>query len=102
MAELAGDQSKAWRDLDVAILHKLFLERHMAPHVDGELHPAYAARGREVMAALRAGQCQLAVMLQGTPLAAVKEIALAKDVMPHKSTYFYPKLATGMVIKPLE
>ena len=41
-------------------------------------------------------------VLQSTPLPAVEAIARAGAVMPHKSTYFYPKLATGIVLKPLE
>ena len=102
MDELAPDQCPAWRGLDVSVLQKVFLERHIFPHVAGEGHPGYSAYGREVIDALTGGRCQLAAMLQGTPLSAVKEIALAKAVMPHKSTYFYPKLATGMVLKPLQ
>ena len=74
----------------------------MAPHVTGDFHPAYTADGREALAALRDGGCQLAAMLQSTPLSAVRDIALARAFMPHKSTYFYPKLATGMVLKPLQ
>ena len=41
-------------------------------------------------------------MLQSAPLSAIEEVALARMVMPHKSTYFHPKLATGMVLKPLQ
>jgi len=44
----------------------------------------------------------LGVFLQATPLEAVERVALAGAAMPHKSTYFYPKLATGMVLKGLE
>ena len=101
MDKLAPQEHPIWRTLDVAVLHRLFLEQYIAPHVTGELHPSYTAFGREVMAALREGACQMAVLLQGTPLPAVRDIALARAVMPHKSTYFYPKLATGMVLKPL-
>jgi uncharacterized protein (DUF1015 family) len=41
------------------------------------------------------------MVLQGTPLSAVEAVAVAGEAMPHKSTYFYPKLATGWVLKPL-
>ena len=44
---------------------------------------------------------QLAVILQPTPLESVMDVALADEVMPPKSTFFYPKLATGLVIHPL-
>ncbi len=101
MARLAPQQNDTWRQLDVAILHEAFLGAHVAPRCGDSMAVTYTAYGREVVDALRGGECQLAVMLQSTPLAAVKEIALAHAVMPPKSTYFYPKLATGMVLKPL-
>jgi uncharacterized protein (DUF1015 family) len=43
----------------------------------------------------------LAVMVPSTPIEAVKEIALANQTMPQKSTYFYPKVASGIVIHSL-
>ena len=101
MDKLAPQEHPIWRSLDVAILHRFFLDQYVAPHLGGEVHPSYTAFGREALAALKDSACQIAVLLQGTPLPAVRDIALAKAVMPHKSTYFYPKLATGMVIKPL-
>ena len=41
------------------------------------------------------------MMPRPTPLNAMDEIGQSAEVMPQKSTYFYPKLATGMVINPL-
>lgn len=97
---LAPDQTDTWRGLDVAILHRFFLEEHLGRQA-GELQVGYTAHGDEAVEALRSGDAQLVAMLQGTPLADVRAIALDRAVMPHKSTYFYPKLATGMVLKPL-
>jgi len=57
----------------------------------------FAANG----GACRAGRAQLAVCLKGIPIEAVEAIARLGSSMPHKSTYFYPKIATGMVLKPL-
>ena len=62
----------------------------------------YTPDGNLARQAVGEGRAQLAICLQGTPLSAVEQIALAGATMPHKSTYFYPKLATGMVLKPLE
>jgi len=101
MARRAPAQSDTWRQLDVAILHEALLTPHVAPHCPDSMTVTYTAHGREVIDALRDGTCQLAAMLQSTPLSAVKDIALAHAVMPPKSTYFYPKVATGMVLKPL-
>ncbi len=102
MVEQAPDECDTWRGLDVAILHTFFLDAHILPHVSVTQHLGYTAKGDQVHDALTSGACQMAAILPGTPLAAVRDIALAKAVMPHKSTYFFPKLATGMVLKPLE
>jgi uncharacterized protein (DUF1015 family) len=40
-------------------------------------------------------------MLRPTPIEAVREVAAAGETMPPKSTYFFPKLATGIVFNPL-
>ena len=50
---------------------------------------------------MRQARAQLAALLNPTPPAQVRDVALASDRMPQKSTYFYPKLITGLVINPL-
>ena len=102
MRDAAGDQPDAWRELDVAILHKLILEKALAPWRQGELQIEYTPDGQGALAACAVGKAQLGVLLTGTPIEAVEAVARAGAVMPHKSTYFYPKLATGMVLMPLE
>ena len=44
---------------------------------------------------------QIALLLKSTPLGALEQLGQHGEVMPQKSTFFYPKLATGMVINPL-
>ncbi len=102
MDELAGDHCPAWRRLDVAVLHRLLIERHLASNWTDASSIRYLAAGPAALSAVRTGDADLTVFLQGTPLSAVETIALAGEVMPHKSTYFYPKPATGMVLYPLE
>ncbi|MFW6155024.1 MAG: DUF1015 family protein [Planctomycetota bacterium] len=102
MAALAPDQPEVWRQLDVAILHRLFLDRHILKHVPAGTHLGYTAYGAEVVEGLKSGDYTLAAILRSTPLQSIIDVARAKAVMPHKSTFFYPKLATGMVLKPLE
>ena len=102
MVAAAPDQTDAWRDLDVAVLHKLIIDTALNPWRTGQLHVDYTPDGQSVLAACRRGRAQLGICLQATPLKAVEQIALSGASMPHKSTYFYPKLATGMVLKPLE
>jgi len=102
MDRVAGDRPEAWRELDVAILHRLLIDDYLADNKTNEMFIEYLADGRAALSAVKSGQADLAVFLQATPLDAVRDIALAGDVMPHKSTYFYPKPATGMVLYPLE
>ena len=98
MQRVAADEIPAWRELDVAILHRLVIDDVLGA---GDAAIDYLADGAAALAEARDGSADLVVLMQGTPLAAVSEIALAGCVMPHKSTYFYPKLATGMVLQPL-
>ncbi len=102
MQAAAPDKCDAWCRLDVAILHKLIIDQALMPWRTDNLFIEYTPDGKAVLAACRSGRAQLGVCLQGTPLQAVQDIALAGQSMPHKSTYFYPKLATGMVLKPLQ
>lgn len=102
MDAVAPDEVPAWRSLDVAILHKLALERHLGGFGFGGAKTEYTPDGAKAAEAATSGQAQLVVLLAGTPISAVREIALAGAVMPHKSTYFYPKPSTGVVIYPLE
>jgi uncharacterized protein (DUF1015 family) len=102
----SGDDhhSDAWRALDVAVLHELVLDRALgvtAPAIQAGQHVTYTRDASAAAAAVRQGHAQLAVLLNPTPPAQVRDVARAGDRMPQKSTYFYPKLITGLVINPL-
>jgi uncharacterized protein (DUF1015 family) len=96
-------KSDAWRQLDVAILQRYLLDEVIAP----KFAPRDMTRGYTADAAAIAGQVdgskyQIAVLLKSTPIGALEQLGRHQEVMPQKSTFFYPKLATGMVINPLE
>ena len=55
----------------------------------------------EVDQAVRTRSCQLAVLVPPTPMRQVVQIAGNGERMPPKSTYFYPKLLSGLVFNPL-
>jgi len=55
----------------------------------------------EALANLDAGDYQAAFILRPTPVAQVRAVAAAGETMPPKSTYFFPKLLTGIVFNPL-
>lgn len=102
----AGDDhhTDAWRALDVAVLHELVLDRALginAAAVQAGEHVTYTRDASAAADAVRQARAQLAALLNPTPPAQVRDVALASDRMPQKSTYFYPKLITGLVINPL-
>jgi uncharacterized protein (DUF1015 family) len=86
------------------VLHELVLDRALgvtAPAIQAGQHVTYTRDASAAAAAVRQGHAQLAVLLNPTPPAQVRDVARAGDRMPQKSTYFYPKLITGLVINPL-
>ena len=102
MLAAAPAESDAWRALDVAVLHKLIIDRALEPWRTRDVFIEYTPDAMAVLAACRSERAQLGICLQGTPIESVEAIANEGRSMPHKSTYFYPKPATGTVLKPLE
>jgi uncharacterized protein (DUF1015 family) len=102
MRRLEPDHSDAWRDLDVAILQRYLIEEVIARHFsEGTMTRGYSAIDTEVGPRVDSGEFQCALLVQPTPIRALADLGEHGEVMPQKSTYFYPKLATGLVIAPL-
>jgi uncharacterized protein (DUF1015 family) len=101
---LEPNQSDAWRRLDVAILQRYFLDEVLQPKFAGgrELTKGYTAYGNEIVPQVNGDKYQIALLLRSTPLGALEQLAKHNEVMPQKSTFFYPKVATGMTIHSLE
>ena len=92
----AGGRSDEWKALDVSILHQLILEK--ALHISGrEGNIAYAQDPKEAIQKVDRSDYRLAFFLNPTKISQVEAIARKKELMPHKSTYFYPKLLSGLV-----
>jgi uncharacterized protein (DUF1015 family) len=103
LKSLEPKHSDAWRRLDVAVLQRYLLDEVLQPKFAGgrELTKTYVSDAKLVVPQTDGVKNQIAFLLQPTPLAALEELGKANEVMPAKSTYFYPKLATGMLINPL-
>lgn len=102
MAE-AG-HSDAWKELDVSVAHTLILEdllQLQAADLTAGQHVRYTHEASEALTAVPEGKAQVALLLNSTRVRQICEIAEADDQMPQKSTYFYPKLITGLVLNPL-
>jgi uncharacterized protein (DUF1015 family) len=93
--------SPAQRGLDVVLLHKLLIEKCLkitAEAVTAEQNISYVRDMNEAIAAVDRGEAQMACLLNPVRVQEVVDIALGGDVMPQKSTDFYPKLLSGLVI----
>ena len=103
LKELEPNQSDAWRQLDVAILQRYLLDEVLQPEFAApkELTKGYTADPKAIAKLVNGKAYQIALMLRPTPLPALEELGRHDEVMPQKSTYFYPKLATGLVMNPL-
>ncbi len=107
------DQSQAWRSLDVAIIQHLIVDEICSPELNNGEPVKWAfphsidevlalGRGEETGSSIAGGgKPQLAIIVRPTPLEAVRDISRAGELMPQKSTFFYPKLATGLWLNPL-
>ncbi|HWP95841.1 MAG TPA: DUF1015 domain-containing protein [Syntrophomonadaceae bacterium] len=101
---LPQEKSPAWKDLDVAILDNLVLDQIL--HIGEEERRnqdnlAYTRSEKWLVEQVDAGQYQLGLILNATRVQEIVDVANARDKMPQKSTYFYPKLITGLIINNL-
>ncbi|GHO84611.1 DUF1015 domain-containing protein [Dictyobacter formicarum] len=96
--------SEAWNSLDVAMVQHVILETLLhitAEDVAAGKHIRYMHDTQHALQALSNKDAQAIILLNGIPFRQVRDVALADDRMPQKSTYLYPKLITGLVINPL-
>jgi uncharacterized protein (DUF1015 family) len=105
LADLLPDVAPAQHQLDVVLLHRLLLERGLgvtANDVERGKYIAYEREMDEGIAAVDRGEAQMACLLNPVRVEKVCELALAGQVLPQKSTDFYPKLLSGMAIYCLD
>lgn len=101
LAEVAGDRSEEWRSLGVSLLHRLVVESLLG-HVDLP-KPKYVHLVDELIDGLDGddGDFELAALVMPATLGHIRAVSVNQERMPAKSTYFYPKLLSGLVINPL-
>ncbi|OGN95197.1 MAG: hypothetical protein A2Z75_02305 [Chloroflexi bacterium RBG_13_50_10] len=92
--------SEVYKRLDISIVQHLVIDKLLA--LDKSSSIAYTPNMLEARQVVESGEYQLAFLLNPIPVATIKAIADANDKMPGKSTYFYPKLPTGLVINRLD
>jgi uncharacterized protein (DUF1015 family) len=97
---LAPDRSDAWRSLGVSILHRLVVENLL----DGKTWPKpdYVHLVQEAIDGLESDRFPLAALVMPATIDHIRAVSEHGERMPQKSTYFYPKLLSGLVFNPLE
>ncbi|HET8910722.1 MAG TPA: DUF1015 domain-containing protein [Ktedonobacteraceae bacterium] len=99
-----SQHSEAWNGLDVAVAHTLVLEALLGvtpADITAGTHLRYIHEAQDALNEVSQGTAQVALLLNATRVRQICEVSDADDLMPQKSTYFYPKLITGLVMNPL-
>jgi hypothetical protein len=102
---ILGGKVAALRTTDVALLHMGILEPVLGITPEAQAAKTNIWYPQDAAAALRdlrGGKGQALFLMNGTPVAHVRSVAEAGEVMPQKSTFFYPKVLTGLCIHTLE
>ena len=86
--------------LDVTLVQETLIKNLFQIETLAE-HISYTAYADDAVAHVREGADRVALLMNPTPVEQVLEVAMAGATMPQKSTYFYPKMATGFVLNPL-
>jgi uncharacterized protein (DUF1015 family) len=105
VAAALPDKPEPYRQLDTAVLEALVLHGALGmseddiSHLDGLDYARDTEQARE---RVEAGTAQAAFFMRATPVSQVRDVAAAGESMPPKSTYFFPKVLTGMVFNLLD
>jgi uncharacterized protein (DUF1015 family) len=107
LAEMIGDDETpaSVQSLDVTILHDYLINQGLLGNPEIELDDqdvTYVKDAADVLGMMRANRYGAAFLMNPTRIEQVCEVAKAGLRMPHKSTYFYPKVVTGMVMRDLD
>lgn len=103
--KLLPNASTATQQLDVTILHTLILEKIFgidAENMAKQINLTYTKIFDEAISSVQQGNSQCAFILNPTRVSEIRGVASNGEKMPQKSTYFYPKMITGLVMNQLE
>ncbi|MCR5353390.1 MAG: hypothetical protein K6D98_03705 [Clostridiales bacterium] len=101
---LNPDKSEYYKNLDATVLHSLILEKIFGidkENMAKQINLKYTREISEAKASVSDSDVNCAFLINSTKVADIKNVSLAGDKMPQKSTYFYPKLITGLVMNEL-
>ena len=96
--------SEASQQLDVSVLHTLILEKILGidkQNMAAQINLTYTKFYEEAIMGVDKGEFQCSFILNPTRVTEIRDVAAAGEKMPQKSTYFYPKMTTGMVMNDI-
>jgi uncharacterized protein (DUF1015 family) len=102
--EALADMPEPYRHLDTAVLEAIVLKGPLGLSEDDISHLrglGYARSFEEARELVESGAFDAGFFLRGIPVSQIQEVAAAGVNMPPKSTYFYPKVPTGLLFNPL-
>jgi len=105
MDTLLPAESAVSRQLDVNVLHTAILERILGidkENMAQQINLTYTRVTDEAIDGVNSGTFQCAFLLNPTRVSEIQGVAAAGEKMPQKSTYFYPKLITGLTMNELD
>ncbi len=104
-SEMGDDLHSSLRKLDVLVLSRLVFQRSLGysqAELDNDKRFLYESDMRRALASIARGDCNMGFILNPTKIDHVREVASNQLVMPRKSTYFYPKVLTGLVFNRMD
>lgn len=104
MNTLLPEGCAALKQLDVTVLHTLILERIFGidkENMAKQINLTYTRSMKEAIEAVDQKRANCCFLLNPTRVEEIRDVAAAGDKMPQKSTYFYPKLTTGLVMNKI-
>lgn len=104
LSEMNPEKSDAYKELDVTVLHSLILENVLGidkENMAQQINLKYTRDKDEAIQAVKSGKANCSFIINATKVEQIKAVALEGEKMPQKSTYFYPKLITGLVMNRL-
>jgi len=103
-SKVFSNKPEALQKLDVTLLHGLIIEKILGideKAQEEQRNLKYVKNAEELLKRVEDGEAQLGFLMNPTPVNQVKDAAETGERMPQKSTYFFPKIVTGLVLNPL-
>ena len=100
LRSLEPGRCDSWYDLDYAYLHRYLIEELLKSKLGADPKVRYV-KSADYANRVARNESGVALVVNATPMAILRGVSEAGELMPAKSTYFFPKLATGLAINPL-